>query len=57
MFSEEDLKCFDKNYFAFIVVSDYDVTIMSKNTGHMKYIHNPGDPCGGSVVIFHKHKA
>lgn len=57
MFNTEDMKCLDKNYFEVIAVSDYDVTIMSRNTGHIWYLHNPEYPCNGSVVIFHKHKA
>ena len=34
----------------------YDVTIMSKNTGHYWYLHDSEYSGEGSVVIFHKHK-
>lgn len=37
-------------------VDDYDVTIMSRNTGHYWYIHNCEWPDVGSVVVFHKHR-
>lgn len=57
MFSTEDLKAIDPEYFSIITVSDYDVTIMSKNTGHIWYIHNPEYPGKGNCIIFHKHKA
>ena len=57
MFSAEDLKVLDPKYFSIITVSDYDVTIMSRNTGHIWYIHNPEYPGEGTCIIFHKHKA
>lgn len=44
MFSAKDLKVLDSKYFAIIAVDDYDVTIMSRNTGHIWYIHNPEYP-------------
>ena len=44
-------------YFSIISVDDYDVTIMSRNTGHIWYLHNPEYPGEGTVIIFHKHKA
>lgn len=47
----------DPKYFSIITVSDYDVTIMSRNTGHIWYIHNPEYPGEGTCIIFHKHKA
>ena len=34
MFSNEDLKCLDPKYFSIITTDAYDVTIMSRNTGH-----------------------
>lgn len=42
---------------SFIVICEdvYDVTIMSKNTGHVWYIHNLEYPESGSCIIFHKH--
>lgn len=54
MFSSEDMKCLDPQYFSIIVTDAYDVTIMSRNTGHYWYLHNPEQ---GTVIIFHKHKA
>ena len=41
MFSREDLECLDPGYFEIIYMDDRDVTIMSRNTRHMWYIHNP----------------
>lgn len=57
MFSKEELKSLDTKYFAVIVADEYDVTVMSRNTGHYWYIHNPEYPGKGSCIIFHKHKA
>ena len=57
MFNTEDLKCLGPKYFSIISVDDYDVTIMSRNTGHIWYLHNPEYPEEGTVIIFHKHKA
>ena len=44
MFSNEDLKCLDPEYFNIITTDAYDVTIMSRNTGHYWYLHNPEYP-------------
>ena len=57
MFSKEELKSLDRKYFAVIAADEYDVTVMSRNTGHYWYIHNSEYPGKGSCVIFHKHKA
>lgn len=57
MFSAEDLNVLDPTYFSIIAVDDYDVTIMSRNTGHIWYIHNPEYLGEGTCIIFHKHKA
>ena len=57
MFSKEDLRSLDKKYFAVIIVDEYDVTVMSRNTGHYWYIHNPEYLGKGICVIFHKHRA
>ena len=46
MFNTEDLKCLNPKYFNIIAVDDYDVTIMSRNTGHYWYLHNPEYPGG-----------
>ena len=40
MFSTEELNSLDRKYFNVIAVNDYDVTIMSRNTGHYWYLHN-----------------
>lgn len=57
MFSSEDLKCLDPEYFSIIIADAYDVTVMSRNTGHYWYLHNPEYPDKGTVIIFHKHHA
>lgn len=57
MFSAEELQSLDQKYFNVIAVNDYDVTVMSRNTGHYWYMHNPEYPERGTVIIFHKHKA
>ena len=56
LFNTEVLMCLDPKYFCIIAVDDYDVTIMSRNTGHYWYLHDPEYTREGSVVIFHKHK-
>ena len=53
MFSNEDLKCLDPEYFSIITTDAYDVTIMSRNTGHYWYLHNSEYPEQGTVIIFH----
>ena len=57
MFDANDLKLLDTEYFVIISVSDYDVTVMSRNTGHYWYLHNPEYPEQGTVIIFHSHHA
>lgn len=57
VFNTEDLRALDPKYFTIIAVGDYDMTIMSRNIGHIWYIHNLEYPGEGSYVIFHKHKA
>ena len=57
MFSKEELKSLDRGYFAVIAADEYDVTVMSRNTGHYRYIHNAEYQGKGSCIIFHKHKA
>ena len=56
MFNQKDLECLDPGYFEIICMNDRDVTIMSRNTGHVWYIHNPEYPLMVSCIIFHKHK-
>lgn len=55
MFSTEDMKCLDPEYFVILVADPYDVSIMSKNTGHYWYLHNPEYPEEGTTIIFHRH--
>lgn len=57
MFQANDIQMLDKSYFNIILVGDYDITIQSKNTGHIWYIHNQENPREKACVIFHKHKA
>lgn len=56
VFNREDLECLDPEYFEIIYMDDRDVIIMSRNTGHVWYIHNPEYPLMGFCIIFHKHK-
>ena len=55
MFDKKDLECLDPRYFEIICMNDRDATIMSRNTGHVWYIHNPEYPLPGSCIIFHKY--
>lgn len=48
MFNSEDLKCLDPKYFNIITTAAYDVTIMSRNTGHYWHLHNPEYPEHGA---------
>lgn len=57
MFSNEDLKCLDSKYFSIINTDAYDVTVMSRNTRHYWYLHNPEYPEQGKVIVFHSHQA
>ena len=50
MFNSEDLKCLDPQYFIIIATDAFDVTIMSRNTGHYWYLHNPEYPEQGTVI-------
>ena len=38
------------------LAENYDVTIQSKNTGHIWHIHNPEYPGEEECIIFHKHR-
>lgn len=55
MYTVDEIKAIDRNYFNIITKGDTDVTIQSKNTGHWWYLHNSGYPLDGSTVIYHKH--
>ena len=57
MFNVDDFKSLDPAYFSIISANEYDVTIMSRNTGHYWYLHNPEYPENGTVIIFHSHQA
>lgn len=56
MFSTEELVSLDRSYFSVVCAEAYDVTVVSKNTGHVWYIHNSEYPEPGKCVIFHKHR-
>ena len=55
MFKTEELQKIDKKYFVIIQVGEADVTLISKNTGHIWRIHNSGYPMKSTCVIFHAH--
>ena len=57
MFRTEEIGRLDRSYFNIILAEEYDVTLQSKNTGHIWYIHNPEYPGEGECIIFHKHRA
>ena len=57
MFRAEEIEKLDRSYFNIILAEEYDVTIQSRNTGHIWYIHNPEYPGEGECIIFHKHRA
>ena len=50
MFDATDLSALDPNYFSIIFTDAFDVTVMSRNTGHYWFIHNPEYP--GRVLFF-----
>ncbi len=55
MFSAEEINSLDRRYFDVIATNEYDVTVMSRNTGHYWYLHNLEYPERGIVVLFHRH--
>ena len=57
MYTQQELDAIDRKYFAVIIADQYDVTLMSKNTGHYWHLHNPEYPEQGTVIIFHSHQA
>lgn len=57
MFDTKVLENINPQYFNIILLSEYDVTIQSRNTWHYWYLHNTEYPGEGNCVIFHKHKA
>ena len=56
MFDTNQLEVLDQSYFNVIFVTDRDVTIQSKNTGHYWYMHCTEYPKKGNCIIFHKHR-
>lgn len=42
MFRTEEVGKLGKFYFNIILAEEYDMMILSKNTGHIWYIHNMG---------------
>lgn len=57
MFTEEELSAIDTKYFAVIMANEFDVTLMSKNTKHVWYMHSVDLPDRNLVIMFHKHHA
>lgn len=55
MYSQQELNAIDTKYFYVILMNEYDVTLMSKNTRHVWQLHNVELPDGEITVIFHKH--
>lgn len=56
MFDTKDLDVISQEYFNIICISEYDITVQSKNTGHYWYLHNVTQPNANACVIFHKHR-
>ena len=52
VFRTEEIEKLDKSYFNIILAENYDVTIQSKNMGHIWYTHNPEYPGKGGVHYF-----
>ena len=42
MFDAKDMECLNPEYFSIIMANEYDVTVMSRNTGHYWYVHCTG---------------
>lgn len=57
MYTQAELDAIDKKYFSIILMNEYDVTLMSKNTHHVWQLHNVELPDGEITVVFHKHHA
>lgn len=56
MFDTKQFEKINPQYFNIIMLSEHDVTVQSRNTGHYWYLHNTDYPSEGNCVIFHKHK-
>ena len=57
MYTQQELNAIDTKYFYVILMNEYDVTLMSKNTRHVWQLHNVELPDGEITVVFHKHRA
>ena len=55
MYTQQELDGIDKKYFSVILMNEYDITLMSKNTHHVWQLYNVELPDGEITVIFHKH--
>lgn len=55
MYTQQELSNLDRKYFEVIVASDYDITLLSRNTKHMWQLHSVELPDGSLIVLFHKH--
>ena len=57
MYTQQELNAIDTKYFYVILMNEYDVTLMSKNTRHVWQLHNVELSDGEITVVFHKHRA
>lgn len=55
MYTQQELAGIDTKYFTVILMNEYDITLMSKNTHHVWQLHNVELPDGDVIVTFHKH--
>lgn len=55
MYTQQEMDAIDKKYFNIILMNEYDITLMSKNTHHVWQLHNVELPDGEITVIVHKH--
>ena len=56
MFFVEDMKCLDRRYFEVFSAGPYEVSIMSRNTGHYWVIKSVEYPNRTVCIILHKHR-
>ena len=57
MFREDEMARIDRKYFDVLQMDIYDVTLRSKNTGHIWNLHSQGYSDLEQVRVFHKHRA
>lgn len=55
MFSKNEQRLIDTDYFEIIRVSDYYIEIKSKNTKHMWIIHKHRFEDDNGIYLYHKH--